>query len=128
MLEQLHERLSGVTIERLPWSDFVTRYDHPEMLFYLDPPYHGSEGDYGASLFNRGQFVQMAEQLRNIKGQFLMSINDVPDIRAAFGSFSMTSVDLLYTIGEGPPVQARELVITNSKTVPIERLFPAFVA
>jgi DNA adenine methylase len=35
-------------IECLPWSDFVARYDSPTTLFYLDPPYWGSETDYGA--------------------------------------------------------------------------------
>lgn len=27
--------------------DFLDRYDRPETMFYLDPPYFGSEGDYG---------------------------------------------------------------------------------
>ncbi len=39
MLEAVHERLAPVTIERLPWADFVRRYDRPGTLFYLDPPY-----------------------------------------------------------------------------------------
>lgn len=124
MLEQLHERLAGVTIERLPWSDFIRRYDRPEMLFYLDPPYHGSEGDYGAGMFDRSEFASMAEQLRRIEGQFLMSINDVPEIRKAFATFSMASVELQYTVGNGAPVAARELIITNCREVSIERLVP----
>ena len=127
MLEQLHERLAGVTIERLPWSDFVRRYDRPDMLFYLDPPYHGSEGDYGAGMFDRSEFAVMAEQLRCIEGQFLMSINDVPEIREAFSGFAMTAVDLQYTVGNGSPVEARELLITNSREVSIERLVPSGV-
>lgn len=125
MLEQLHERLASVTIERLPWSAFVNRYDRPEMLFYLDPPYHGSESDYGAGLFCRTEFNQMAEQLRSIEGTFLLSINDVPEIREAFAGFPMASVDLLYTVGEGRPVEAKELVVTNCRSLSVERLFPA---
>lgn len=39
MLEQVHERLSGVVIERMQYLDFITRYDRPGTLFYLDPPY-----------------------------------------------------------------------------------------
>lgn len=128
ILEQLHERLSGVTIERLPWSEFVRRYDRPDMLFYLDPPYHGSEGDYGADMFGREEFAQMADQLRGIEGQFLMSINDVPEIREAFAGFPIATVELQYTVGNGPPVAARELIITNSREVSIERLVPAHAA
>ncbi|TBW33334.1 DNA adenine methylase [Siculibacillus lacustris] len=43
MLAELAERLAGVIIENLGWSEFVTRYDGPGVLFYLDPPYWGSE-------------------------------------------------------------------------------------
>lgn len=124
MLEQLHERLAGVTIERLPWSDFIRRYDRPEMLFYLDPPYHGSEGDYGAGMFDRSEFSRMADQLRRIEGQFLLSINDVPEIRETFAGFAMAAVDLQYSVGNGSPVDACELIITNSRKVSIERLVP----
>ena len=45
--EDLHSRLSGVVIECLDYVDFITRYDGPEVLFYLDPPYFGCETDYG---------------------------------------------------------------------------------
>lgn len=124
MLEQLHDRLTGVTIERLPWSDFIARYDRPEMLFYLDPPYHGSERDYGAQLFDRAEFAQMANQLGKIEGQFILSINDVPAIREMFAQFDMVGVGLQYTVGNGVPVDAKELIITNSRQVPIERLVP----
>src|SRR5690606_23197362 len=50
-LEALHERLAAVTIERLPWGEFVGRYDGAGTLFYLDPPYFGCEGDYGPGMF-----------------------------------------------------------------------------
>lgn len=29
-LDELHERLAGVVIERLPWPEFIARYDRPE--------------------------------------------------------------------------------------------------
>ncbi|MFL9829182.1 DNA adenine methylase, partial [Rhodoplanes sp. SY1] len=43
LLCEIHERLAGVTIESLPWAEFLRRYDSPKTLFYLDPPYFGSE-------------------------------------------------------------------------------------
>jgi DNA adenine methylase len=33
VLEALHERLAGVTIERLPWRDMIERWDKPVVLF-----------------------------------------------------------------------------------------------
>lgn len=114
MLEDLHERLAGVTIERLPWSEFIRRYDRAGTLFYLDPPYYGCEGDYGRELFDRSHFVAMAGQLRRISGRFILSLNDHPDVREIFAGFEMEEVGLRYTVGGmANSQQARELIISN---------------
>lgn len=100
MLEDLHTRLSGVVIECLDYSDFIRRYDGPGTLFYLDPPYWGCENDYGKAMFAPADFEQLAGQLAGIKGRFLMSINDVPEIRQIFGRFSIEEVTTTYSIGK----------------------------
>ena len=38
-LEAIHARLRGVQIEQGDWAAILDRYDTPETLFYLDPPY-----------------------------------------------------------------------------------------
>lgn len=121
LLEAIHERLAGVTIERLPWSDFVERYDTAETLFYLDPPYYGSETDYGRDMFNRSHFHRMAEQLAEIAGTFLLSLNDHPDVRRIFAGFAMVELSLIYSIS-GAPTEARELVISNVDQARLEQL------
>ena len=116
-LEDLHARLAGVVIECLDWSDFLARYDGPGTLFYLDPPYWGSEGDYGRALFDRAAFARMAEALTGLKGRFRMSINDVPEIRDLFAAFHLTEVTTRYTIGAKNDAKTRraELLISNFK-------------
>ncbi len=111
MIEAVHERLAGVVVERLPWADFIRRYDRPGTLFYLDPPYYGSEGDYGRDLFDRGQFEQMAEVLRGIRGQFVLSLNDHPEVRRIFARFAFREERLTYTVGEAKSVG--EVIITG---------------
>jgi DNA adenine methylase len=111
-LEDVHDRLSGVLLENLDWSDFIDRYDGPDILFYLDPPYFGCEGDYGQGLFMRSDFERMAEKLANIRGRFILSLNDVEEVRAIFAGFSFIDVRLSYTISGGSGVEAREVVIT----------------
>lgn len=114
LLERIHERLAGVTIERLAWSDFVARYDTDATLFYLDPPYFGCEGDYGADLFDRGQFDAMAAQLAGISGRFLLSLNDHPEVRRIFSQFAMVTLDVTYSVGGGDKTQhTTEVVISN---------------
>lgn len=114
-LDAIHQRLAGVTIENLRWQDFLTRYDRAGTLFYLDPPYWGSEDDYGRAMFGRDQFEDMADRLRALKGRFILSINDVPEVRNVFGGFDMNEVELTYTLAGGKNAKlARELVITGS--------------
>ena len=123
LLEAIHERMTPVTIEKLTWSDCVEKYDLATTLFYLDPPYYGCEGDYGADLFDRSQFAKMAQQLATIEGKFLLSLNDRPEVRSLFSAFSMYEVSLIYSIGGGDKsVQASELIISNLPQSELDRV------
>lgn len=121
LISALAERLAGVTIENLPYGELITRYDRPGMLFYLDPPYYGSEGDYGAGVFPRTEFERMAEQLAGIRGAFLLSINDTPEVRRIFGAFPMEPLRLRYSIARGEATEAAELLISDAETARCER-------
>ncbi len=101
LLEAVHERLAGVVIECLPWRELLARYDRPQTLFYLDPPYWGCEGDYGDGLFRREEFGAMAEALAGLKGRWLLSLNDVPEVRRVFAGFRVEAVETRYSIGSG---------------------------
>jgi DNA adenine methylase len=115
-LEELHSRLAGVVIECLPFEDFIPRYDRPHTLFYLDPPYFGGEADYGADLFARTGYHRLAELLAAIEGQFLLSINDEPEIREIFKGFAMEEVTTTYTVaGKDNKTPARELIISAKR-------------
>lgn len=107
------ERLEGVVLERLDWSELITRYDAPEVLSYLDPPYHGGEADYGKGMFSRSDFRRMADQLAGLRGAFLLSINDVPEVRQAFAQFHIEEVRLKYTVSAGGGTDAAELIVSN---------------
>lgn len=113
-LEELHARLAGVRIEGLPYSSFIARYDRPTTLFFCDPPYYGCEDDYGRELFTRNDFTQLAAQLGMIKGAFLLSLNDVPEVRRIFAGFAIESVRTTYTVGgKGRAKPVREVLISS---------------
>jgi DNA adenine methylase len=99
-LEELHSRLAGVTIECLPYSEFIARYDRPSKLFYLDPPYLGMEKLYEGG-FTREDFGRLAAQLSSIQGRFIMSLNDSAEVRRLFAKFRLATVETRYTAG-GP--------------------------
>lgn len=118
-LERLHTRLAGVTIECLHYSDFIARYDRPHTLFYLDPPYWGCEDDYGKNLFSRSDFQKLADQLAGIKGKFILSLNDKPEVREIFKAFQIEGVKTSYSIAKNDGLQeAAEVLIHNLPAAP----------
>lgn len=114
MLEDVHERLCGVEIERMPYQDFIAFYDTAETLFYIDPPYFGCEEDYGPGIFSRDDFERLRGILDAIQGRFILSINDHPDIRSIFAGMQFEEVGLNYRLS-GKVTPAKELVISGRR-------------
>lgn len=113
MLADIHERLAGVVIEQLPYAEVIRRYDGPETLFYLDPPYWGCERDYGDG-FAREDFERLADQLAGISGRFILSINATAGVREVFGRFDIAEVETTYTLAtaaSGAGKRVTELII-----------------
>lgn len=108
-LSTVHLRLIGVTIEHLPWDDFIQRYDKPGTLFYCDPPY------YKAPFYNHNleldDYQRMAVVLADIRSSFILSINDHPEIRDIFRDFEIQPVSLNYTVSKGKQTKGRELIV-----------------
>lgn len=113
-LSAAHLRLARVYVENMPFAELIERYDRPHTFFYVDPPYHGSENDYGKGLFRREDFGVLAELLAGIKGRFIMSINDTPEIRELFKPFRIRSVPTRYSVGNADRAGAvGELLVMN---------------
>lgn len=113
LLEDVHERLAPVLIERLPYADCITKYDsRPGTLFYCDPPYWGCEDDYGKNVFSPADFERLRDLLEALQGRFILSINDTPEIRAIFAGMDMMEVGLNYRLS-GKVTPARELIISG---------------
>ena len=115
LLEEVHGRLARVTIECLPYQDFIARYDRPSTLFYLDPPYWGLENLYGKGLFERADFERLSQQLKGLRGRFIMSMNDVPEIRRLFAWAQVETAPVTYKF-KGTK-RTHELIITGPDRV-----------
>lgn len=115
LLEDVHDRLAGVVIECLGYGEFITRYDRPGTLFYLDPPYWGNETDYGSGMFTREDFDRLAEILAKLRGsRFILSLNDRKEVRSCFKAFSIKTVETSYSVGGGAATKkVKEVVITG---------------
>ena len=113
LLEDLHERLAGVVVECLPYAEFIRRYDRPDTLFYLDPPYWACERYYGAGVFGREDFERLADLLVGLKGNFIMSLNDTPGAREVFKGFRIEAVETRYSVSAGTNRTAGEVIISG---------------
>ena len=109
-MSMVHLRLTNVRIENLSWEKFIPRYDRTDTFFYCDPPYYKAP-EYKHNL-ELDDFTELAEVLGGIKGKFVLSINDHPEIRRIFKGFRKQSVSLLYSVS-GKPTKANELIITK---------------
>lgn len=111
LIEETHHRLARVQIECLPYAEILERYDRPSTLLYLDPPY------FKIKLYRYNlepeEFGAMAERLGALKGKFILSLNDVPEVRALFKEFKIQTVELAYTAQKIAGRRYREVLITN---------------
>jgi DNA adenine methylase len=115
-LSTIHLRLARVYIENKDYSEILSRFDKPDTFFYIDPPYYGCEDYYGKGIFGRDDFLKLRDILAGIKGRFILSINDVGEIRNLFKQFHIEGVATTYSAGgANKKKKVTELLIMNFK-------------
>ena len=114
--------IDGVIVENLDFREFFNKYNGKEWLYYLDPPYYGVEGYIEP--FTEQEHQELAKILNdNFKGAFILSYNDVPEIRSLYSQFNIQTVDTIYQAANRPKVKKElsgkksELIITNFDTI-----------
>ncbi|MCR4529817.1 MULTISPECIES: DNA adenine methylase [Acinetobacter] len=114
-LQTIHQRLQRVTIENLSYDQLILQKDHKDMLFYLDPPYYQCEKYYGNDIFSRDDFIKLRDILKNIQGKFILSLNDVPQVREIFADFYFIEKKIRWSVNATSTNEqlGNELIITN---------------
>lgn len=76
-LPEVHQRISMVQLECRDFSNIILRYDGPETLFYVDPPYLQESRKGGGHGYDHemryDDHVRLIGILKNIQGKFLLS-------------------------------------------------------
>lgn len=75
-LYEVAKRLGSLSLENKSWDDLLERYDHDEVVFYLDPPYLPEARTAPVAYENelkREDHVRLLEALTQIKGRALLS-------------------------------------------------------
>ena len=111
LIGNVHERLAKVQIERLPYEQILKRYDRPRTLFYLDPPYWNRRLYHFN--FTTSDFVRLEERLRNIRGKFVLSLNDLPEVRQLFKRYFIRGIEFAYSSQMKAGRKYPEVLIAN---------------
>jgi len=109
---EIHHRLRTTYIFNEDFRVFIPRIDRPRTFFYCDPPYYGASSHYAFG-FKRQDHEELAELLRNIKGKFLLSYEDTPEVREMYGWANIEEVETLYSVERLRTRTATELLISN---------------
>ena len=105
-------RLRDVIIENRDFEKIIDIYDRPETVFFCDPPY-----TQGMFSWDFSEHLRLARRLKNIKGKFLLTIDDSPLARQLYKNFNLVAVietqNGMKVIGSSQWVSYRNLIITN---------------
>jgi len=74
-LPSFRDRLRGVEIDNASAFDVIDRHDCQNTVFYADPPYENTEGQYNAVGFDHQRLAKKAKQ---IDGKIAISYDSIP--------------------------------------------------
>lgn len=111
LIEESHARLVKAQIEHGPYEDVLKRYDRPTTFFYIDPPYYGIK--LYRHILEKPEFLTLRDRLKELKGKFLLSLNDTPEVRDIFSCFHIEPIGIAYSVQAKGERQHQELLISN---------------
>lgn len=74
-LQEFNKRLDRVVVENLPAIRCMKLYDGPGTFFFVDPPYLAKPTNNYAG-FNEEQMTELRETLSNLKGKWMLTVDD----------------------------------------------------
>ena len=126
LIAELQTRMANVIVENQDFETLIKHYDRPDAFFYADPPYFSTEDMYEVG-FGWDDHVRLRDTLKNIKGKFLLSYNDCPEIRELYEGFSLFDFSRTHSMAQRYEAgkEFKELLIGNYDLYERERAKPA---
>jgi len=112
-INEYSNKLKNVTILNEDFKKVIKKYDTKDTFFFLDPPYENSNSNrlYDDNFIDYEEFVSI---LSNIKGLFMLTLNDSPNIRKLFKNFNIIPIFVKQKAKKGIGIHDRqELIIMN---------------
>lgn len=127
LIQQLEIRMANVVVENQDFEKLIRHYDRNDAFFYLDPPYYSTENMYPGG-FGTDDHKRLRDLLCTIKGRFLLSYNDCPEIRGLYKEYEIFDFTRTHSMAQRYEAgkEFRELLIANYdfyervKTLPMQ--------
>ncbi|AKL95040.1 DNA adenine methylase Dam [Clostridium aceticum] len=112
-VQEVRDRLRNCYVENLSFETLIEKYDSQGSFFFCDPPYH-KLAQY-KDKFHREDHLKLLDMLKHIKGKFLVTINDHPEVREWYQEFNIQEVEVGYSVCREAKGRRsfKELIITN---------------
>lgn len=109
------KRLKRASIENMSYEKLIKEYDDKDALFYLDPPYVGTESYYKTPKdFSINDHRNLALILQSIKGKFILSYNDCKIVRELYAGFRFEEARINYSLnGAVRDKVSAEVIVMN---------------
>lgn len=129
LIAELQNRMANVVIENQDFEALIRHYDRPDAFFYADPPYFATEDMYEVG-FGKDDHARLREILGEIKGKFLLSYNDCPEIRTLYDGFPRFDFSRPHSMAQRYEAgkEFKELLIANYDLYERERNKPRQLA
>lgn len=113
VLIDLKERLRNTYVENLSFEKIIDKYDREYTFFFADPPYYQTTG-YDNE-FGEREHLLLRDKLINLKGKFLLTINDHKSTREWYKDFNIKKIEVTYSVSKEHKARKKygELIITN---------------
>ena len=113
VLIDLKERLRNTYVEHLSFEKIIDKYDREHSFFFADPPYYETTG-YDNEFTEKEQLL-LRDKLINLKGKFLLTINDHEAVREWYKDFNIKETEVNYSVAKDHKARGKykELIITN---------------
>jgi len=82
-LPEVHRRMATVVVDQQDVVRCIRQWDSPSTLFYVDPPYVGTEAYYAGG-FGKDDHARLADALNAIAGRAVLSYYACPEVEKLY--------------------------------------------
>ena len=125
LVQDFAKRCENVVIENQDFETLIKHYDRPTTFTYCDPPYFTSEYVYDCG-FTWEDHLRLYHALAGMKGKFLLSYNDCPEIRELYKEYNFFDFKRVHSMAQKYEAgkEFPELLVANYDLFERERQQP----